>query len=78
MLEIFSGTDCPFLSVIVTGGLVTPVDWFGNVCEAGDSVTSPGVPPVAVPESVTFSEPEGYVTVTDPVFAPALNGANSI
>ena len=43
----------------------------------GDSVTSPPLPPVAVPESVSVCEPEGYVTVTDPVLAPAVNGANS-
>ena len=62
---------------MVRGGLLTPTAWLGNVYVAGDRVTSPPLPPVAVPESVSVCEPVGYVTVTDPVLAPTVKGENS-
>jgi hypothetical protein len=45
---------------------------------AGESETpGPPPPPVAVPESDSAWEPEGYVTVTVPAFAPEVDGSNT-
>jgi len=54
---------------------VSPTAVVANVNDAGERVKFTAAA-TAVPESISCCEPEGYVTVTDPVLAPVVDGAN--
>ena len=75
MLFSASEADPLFVSTANWPGELLPTFALANVSDVGEK-DNPTTDATAVPESISCCEPEGYATVTDPVFAPVVDGAN--